>query len=247
MEIGDEFEVKDTFAAINNQRKYEIGNYLKILFVDYYEYIIENPQGTQKIIWAFSDNYMSADNRIIQDIMNIAQSGRTIADHGEEKILNNTTKVIFDFEVLDSQKRGAQNFFGYKLTYQDLFKEETNENENILGNNTQENQTNETENKKPILQNNKTNENNTENITNETTPETQTQNKTEENITNPENNYDNISDNENTTIMDNIPVNETQITTNINTENAHQDRKIQQSIMIIKKKIFQFKKRPEPQ
>ncbi|MBO6109283.1 MAG: hypothetical protein J6P12_00205, partial [Methanobrevibacter sp.] len=124
--IGDGFTVKDTSAAINNNNKNEIGNYLKILFVEFYDYIIKNPRETQKIIWSFSDDYKYGDKEIINEIKNIAKSGRVISDHGEEKIINNTTKVIFDFEVLDSDKKGAQNFFGYKLTYKNILN-------NILG------------------------------------------------------------------------------------------------------------------
>ena len=63
--IGDGFTVKDTSAAINNNNKNEIGNYLKILFVEFYDYIIKNPRETQKIIWSFSDDYKYGDKEII--------------------------------------------------------------------------------------------------------------------------------------------------------------------------------------
>ena len=152
-DVGDNFKVKNTSAAINNKNYEQIGNYIKILFVDYYDYIINNPEGTQKIIWSFSDNYNNGNKTIINEIINIAKSGRVIADHGEEKTLNNTTKVIFDFEVLDSDKGWAQNFFGYKLTYKNI----TN---GILGdmddNNTNESIENETIKNETIPENNTT-------------------------------------------------------------------------------------------
>ena len=147
-EVGDNFKVKNTSAAINNKNDNEIGNYIKILFVDYYDYIINNPEGTQKIIWSFSDNYERGNKTIINEIIDIAKSGRVISDHGEEKILNNTTKVIFDFEVLDSAKGWARNFFGYKLTYKNI----TN---NILGD-TNDNNTNETTPENPKNETNET-------------------------------------------------------------------------------------------
>ena len=212
--IGDGFTVKDTSAAINNNNKNEIGNYLKILFVEFYDYIIKNPRETQKIIWSFSDDYKYGDKEIINEIKNIAKSGRVISDHGEEKIINNTTKVIFDFEVLDSDKKGAQNFFGYKLTYKNILN-------NILGdkNDNTNNETikNETIPEKP--ENNTTENNNTtqekpenETIKNETIPENNT----------TENSYETIYT---------IPVNNSTETnlTDINEKNQQEDIDIQKS------------------
>ena len=206
--IGDGFTVKDTSAAINNNNKNEIGNYLKILFVEFYDYIIKNPRETQKIIWSFSDDYKYGDKEIINEIKNIAKSGRVISDHGEEKIINNTTKVIFDFEVLDSDKKGAQNFFGYKLTYKNILN-------NILGD--------------------KNDNTNNETIKNETTPEnnttennnTTTENETIKNETIPENN---TIENSYETIYT-IPVNNSTETnlTDINEKNQQEDIDIQKS------------------
>ena len=174
-EVGDNFKVKNTSAAINNKNDNEIGNYIKILFVDYYDYIINNPEGTQKIIWSFSDNYERGNKTIINEIIDIAKSGRVISDHGEEKILNNTTKVIFDFEVLDSAKGWARNFFGYKLTYKNI----TN---NILGD-TNDNNTNETTPENPKNETNETTPENPKNETNETIYTIPVNNSTETNLT----------------------------------------------------------------
>ncbi|MBO5152267.1 MAG: hypothetical protein J6B73_08940, partial [Methanobrevibacter sp.] len=165
---GEEFVVKNTSAAVNRNGD-EIGNYLKILFVDYYDFTVNNPRQAQDIIWKFSDNYHVYDHEIVKGIMELAESGRIIPDHGEEKIINNTTKVKFDFEVLDSQKGSTQNFFGYKLTYSDIMN-------NILGNSSNNNE-NTIENE-TIPENNTTTEN-------ETIPENNT---TTENETIPENN-----------------------------------------------------------
>ncbi len=161
---GQEFEVKNTSAAVNNRNGEEIGNYLKILVVDYYNYTIENPRLAQDIIWKFSDNYNECNNTIVQGILELAQNGRIIPDHGEEKILNETTKVRFDFEVLDSVNWKTQNFFGYKLTYLDLV------NDGMLGNSSEENNTFEDIFESEIPENNTNQTNNnttTENNTNQ--------------------------------------------------------------------------------
>ena len=194
------------------------------MFVDYYDYIINNPEGTQKIIWSFSDNYNNGNKTIINEIINIAKSGRVIADHGEEKTLNNTTKVIFDFEVLDSDKGWAQNFFGYKLTYKNI----TNGILGDMNDNTNENIENET-----IPENNTTENNNTtqekpenETIKNETIPE-KPENETIKNETIPENN---TTENSYETIYT-IPVNNSTETnlTDINEKNQQEDIDIQKS------------------
>ena len=212
-DVGDNFKVKNTSAAINNKNYEQIGNYIKILFVDYYDYIINNPEGTQKIIWSFSDNYNNGNKTIINEIINIAKSGRVIADHGEEKTLNNTTKVIFDFEVLDSDKGWAQNFFGYKLTYKNI----TN---GILGdmddNNTNESIENETIKNETIPEKPQN-----ETIKNETIPE-KPENETMPENNKTENNYETIYT---------IPVNNSTETnlTDINEKNQQEDIDIQKS------------------
>ena len=232
--IGDGFTVKDTSAAINNNNKNEIGNYLKILFVEFYDYIIKNPRETQKIIWSFSDDYKYGDKEIINEIKNIAKSGRVISDHGEEKIINNTTKVIFDFEVLDSDKKGAQNFFGYKLTYKNILNNilgdkndntnnETIKNETTPENNTTENNNTTTENETiPEKPENNTTENNNTTTENETI-----KNETIKNETIPENN---TTENSYETIYT-IPVNNSTETnlTDINEKNQQEDIDIQKS------------------
>ena len=184
---GEEFVVKNTSAAVNRNGD-EIGNYLKILFVDYYDFTVNNPRQAQDIIWKFSDNYHVYDHEIVKGIMELAESGRIIPDHGEEKIINNTTKVKFDFEVLDSQKGSTQNFFGYKLTYSDIMN-------NILGNSSNNNE-NTIENE-TIPENNTTTEN-------ETIPENNTLLENQMNRTEIENTENNASE-ENTTLTT-IPV-----------------------------------------
>ena len=122
---GDSFIVKDTSMATNSINHKDVSNYLKILFVDYHDFAVSDAKETAKIVWNFTDRqYWNSPNEIIQGILSIAESGRTIADHGEVKRINETTEAIFNFEVLDSVKSWHQNFFGYKITYRTIPAEE---------------------------------------------------------------------------------------------------------------------------
>ena len=150
---GDTFTVKNTSAAVNNNTGKEIGNYLKILFVDFHDIVTRDEKLAQNVIWSFSNDYFDHKyTNYINKIIEIANAGRVIKDHGETIIINNTTKATFDFEVLSSKGSGYQNFFGYKITYSDIIPDEllgaventTNitEIEEINSNNTQKNTTN---------------------------------------------------------------------------------------------------------
>lgn len=159
---GDTFTVENTSNAMNNNNGEEIGNYLKILFVDYHDLVTTDKKSTQNIIWGFSNDYHYSPecDSIIKAIKDSSDNGRTISDHGETIDINNTTKATFDFEVLNSGSYGYQSFFGYKITYKTIVNE--------IMNNTFEN----------ILPDNQTNETEPENTTNNTT--------TNENTTEPE-------------------------------------------------------------
>ena len=150
---GDNFTVKNTSAAVNNNNGEEIGNYLKILFVDFHDDVTRDEKLAQNVIWSFSNNYLNHKyTSYVDKIIEIANAGRVIKDHGETININNTTKATFDFEVLSSKGSGYQNFFGYKITYSDIIPEgllgavenTTNitEIEEINSNNTQKNTTN---------------------------------------------------------------------------------------------------------
>ena len=155
--VNDEFEVKDTTAAINNKNGESIGHYLKTFFVEFHDIAVKNKIDTQKIIWAFSDNF-NFNKDLVQQIKD-ASVNLTIPDHGAIKIINETTEAIFDFEVLGTDKNNHQNFFGYKITYRDIPVE--------VENNTTQKQENKTENNTTQKQENTTipQENKTENTT----------------------------------------------------------------------------------
>ena len=162
--VNDEFEVKDTTAAINNKNGESIGHYLKTFFVEFHDIAVKNKIDTQKIIWAFSDNF-NFNKALVQQIKDISIN-LTIPDHGAIKKINETTEAFFDFEVLGTDKNNHQNFFGYKITYRDIpvevennttEKQENIPQENITENKTQENTTIPQEN----ITENKTQENTT--------------------------------------------------------------------------------------
>lgn len=122
----DAFVVKDTSAAINNVTGKPISQYLKILFVDFFEdnfekdsngeYKIKNAINTQATIYGFVDNDSKDWNyKPLTDIVEKYNDGRRIDDHGEMIVVGDD-KIIFDFIVMTSQIDGQQDFFGYKLT-----------------------------------------------------------------------------------------------------------------------------------
>ena len=200
--IGDAFIVQETSKLVNPNYNESVGNYLKILFVDHYDYVMQNQLTATLAVWEFTDNPYKTDSylEIIQTILKEAQDGRIIPDHGEIKKINNTTEAIFDFECLQSTDDKTQNFFGYKITYREILSEIMNStgmmenvvpNETLDDNETTENNT-KTENK---TENNMTSENNeTPNETQENNKTTtKTENKTENNITSS-NNDNNSSD-----------------------------------------------------
>ena len=167
--VNDEFEVKDTDSAINNKNGESIGHYLKTFFVEFHDIAVKNKYDTQKIIWAFSDNF-DFNKDLVQQIKDISVN-LTIPDHGAIKKINETTEALFDFEVLGTDKNNHQNFFGYKITYRNIPVEAENnttekqENttipqENKTENKTQENTTifeeNETENATALIFKNQT-------------------------------------------------------------------------------------------
>ena len=189
--VNDEFEVKDTTSAINNKNGESIGHYLKTFFVEFHDIAVKNKIDTQKIIWAFSDDFDF--NKVLVQQIKDASVNLTIPDQGAIKIINETTEAIFDFEVLGTSKNNHQNFFGYKITYRDIPVK--------VENNTTQKQENTTIPQQNITEN-KTTENTTipqQNITeNKTTENTQniTENKTTENTTISEEN-----ETENTTAL----------------------------------------------
>lgn len=178
-DIGDAFIVQDTSKLINPNYNESVGNYLKILFVDHYDYVMANQLSATLAVWEFTDNPYKTDSylEIIPKILNEAQNGRIIPDHGEIKKINNTTEAIFDFECLQSTDDKTQSFFGYRITYREILSSIMNSTglvENVVSNET--------------LEDNETSENN----------ETTTKTDTENNITSKNNETTNDNQENNT-------------------------------------------------
>ena len=230
-DIGDEFIVQNTSKLVNPNYNESVGNYLKILFVDHYDYVMANQLTATLAVWEFTDNLYKTDSylEIIPTILNEAQNGRTIPDHGEIKKINNTTEAIFDFECLQSTDDETQNFFGYKITYREILAEIMNgtgmmgnvvPNETLEDNETTENNTTTTNNE--TQKDNETTENNT------TTNNGTTENKTENNTTTNNGTTENKTENNNTTTNNGTTENKTENNTTTNngtTENKTENNK----------------------
>lgn len=223
---GDDFIVKNTSNAINHNSGESIGNYLKVLFVDYHDIAVKDKTKTQYLIWAFSDDYNYRKD-LVNEIKQVAVD-RIIPDQGAVKKINNTTEATFYFEVLDSIESWTQNFFAYKIEYRTITPETVNNTtdrpNNNLGSSEQNNTTNNDTNLQPPIQNNTTNIPN--NSLGSQTPSNEENNTTEEppieNTTIPENN----SGSEEPPIVENTTENE-EINENIEIEdNSKEEQKV---------------------
>ena len=167
---GEKFTVENTTNIISSRYGESVGNYLKILFVDHYNYTMNPTTDLSQVIWTFTDyDYKNSNNAIIKAILESAANGRIIPDHGAVAKINNTTEAIFDFELLNSQYGRTQNFFGYKINYRTIEIPEDGPLGSTPDNNTEiENNTTPENNTEQIPQNNTTIENNTTPESNET-------------------------------------------------------------------------------
>ncbi|MEE0902674.1 MAG: hypothetical protein UIB31_09100 [Methanobrevibacter sp.] len=119
---GETFIVEDTSNITSLKYGESVGNYLKILFVDHYNYTM-NPATTDlsQIIWTFTNyDYKNSNHEIIKSILESASNGRVIPDHGAVAKISDNQEAIFDFELLNSKKDSTQNFFGYRINYRTI-------------------------------------------------------------------------------------------------------------------------------
>ena len=174
---GETFTVENTTNILSSRYGESVGNYLKILFVDHYNYTMNPTTDLSEVIWTFTDyNYKNSNNAVIKSILESAANGRIIPDHGAVAKINDTTEAIFDFELLNSKHGDTQNFFGYKINYRTI---EIIEDE-LLGSTPENNTTVENE---TIPENNTTIPENNTPIQNETIPENNETKEEEENNT----------------------------------------------------------------
>lgn len=184
---GDDYKVQDTSYAINNMNGESVGNELKTFFVDYYDIAMKDKIKTQHIIWHFSDGFNGwrVDPNLMEEIRNTASS-KIIPDHGATRKINDTSEMIFDFEVLSSGKAGHQNYFAYKITIRDII-------EDIINGNSTENLENSTaQDKENSTMMNSTTQNNTSVVpsknenTSNTTNDLKNENDRKDNVNNDE-------------------------------------------------------------
>ena len=231
---GDTFLVQDTSAAINVETGESVGNYIKVFFTQHHDKAIADKIETQKIIWGFTGKFKYSNQSLLNEIRNDAIN-KTIPDHGAIIKINDTTEAVFDFEVLDSQTAGNQNFFAYKITYRDIIKDILNKYPPLLGQTPQENNTDTSDNNS---QPNETETNNTEDMTSNTN-QTAT-NDTAQNMQNETtgNNTENATDIRENNINETIKNNDSNIVKKhvkpISKENNAKNKELQQNIELEK-------------
>ncbi|OWT32926.1 hypothetical protein BGI41_05035 [Methanobrevibacter sp. 87.7] len=128
---GQKFNVTNTSVIYNPIQKVATGDYLKILFYNYWDSVnTYNMSVIQDVIWRFSDSpfipYTDDDydgpivSSLVRNIINDYNSGVRIDDHGAIKKLDNNTELIFDFETFVPFENTVQSYFGYKVTSKDM-------------------------------------------------------------------------------------------------------------------------------
>lgn len=133
-EIGDKFYVVNTSYAKNNIDNKSIADKLKVFFIEHYEFTQKMPLVyTQHIIWYFSDNFYHpiSIGENMDMIDEIVRSTHKYPDFGF-KIVNNTTKMYFNFTVLISQYLHHQNYFAYKIWFEKIKENITNKTNNTI-------------------------------------------------------------------------------------------------------------------
>ena len=135
---GNNFTVQDTIHAVNEKSGQSVGNELKTFFVNYYDVAIEDKVKTQHIIWHFTNDFNGwrVDPALIEEIKKSSLEN-AIPDHGATRKINNTTEMVFDFEVLESHDSAHQNFFAYRISLREILE--------IIENETMENTTQNTD------------------------------------------------------------------------------------------------------
>ena len=165
-ESGQTFTVTNTSNIINHLDGSNVGEYIKILFYNYWDIVNSDKTATSDAIWRFTDRtyipYTGSDydgpvvSLLVTNVLSDYNNGLRVPDHGAVKKINETSEMVFDFISLISGSDSIQNYFGYKVTMQDITQNNTTNNTNITSNSTN-------------TTGNNTNNNNTANSTNNNT------------------------------------------------------------------------------
>lgn len=192
-ESGQTFTVTNTSNIINHLDGSNVGEYIKILFYNYWDIVNSDKTATSDAIWRFTDRtyipYTGSDydgpvvSSLVTNVISDYNNGLRVPDHGAVKKINETSEMVFDFISLISGSDSIQNYFGYKVTMQDITQNNTTNNTNITSNSTN-------------TTGNNTNNNNTANSTNNNTDSSN-------NITNSTNGNNTNSTMNNNTLVNN--------------------------------------------
>ena len=123
-------EENETFY-INN----DVDNNLKVFFVYFYEDAQKDVYATQHMIWKFTDNKeFSRFNQTLYN--NIIEKAKTTQVPNEGSLtMNNHTTMFFSFKNFISQYEEYQNYFGYKIFFKNITKQNNTQiNESIVDN-----------------------------------------------------------------------------------------------------------------
>lgn len=127
-EEGQEFYIEDT-AIMNNS------NYLKTMFLFFYNQTQKDIYATQHMIWKFTDNkQFSKFNQTWYNQIVETGDKYTIPDEGKIP-LNDTHQMSFSFKAFIAQINEYQNYFAYKFFIEQIPDNSTIEINNSTTNN----------------------------------------------------------------------------------------------------------------
>lgn len=117
-EKNDIFYIKNTSYTINKETHEDVSNYLKVFFICFYNEAQKDPITTQHMIWKFTDNkQFSRFNQTLYEKIVEKSNIVSIPDKGTFQI-NDTHKIIFEFQTFVSKYIQYQNYFGYKILFE---------------------------------------------------------------------------------------------------------------------------------
>ena len=120
-EPGQSFDVVDTSVIKSHIYDEPVGEYLKILFYNYYDEVKDDKDKTSELIWTFTDRYYKdSTNELILKVLSDYEGGLRVPDHGAVKKLYDDHEMVFDFETLISGEESIQNYFGYKVSTREI-------------------------------------------------------------------------------------------------------------------------------
>jgi len=129
-EENQTFYVESTDVIDNN-------NYLKIMFLFFYNQTQKDVYTTQHMVWKFTDNkqFSRFNQSWYDEIISLGEIYK-IPDNGKIK-LNDTHELVFSFRMFIAQVNEYQNYFAYKFYIKEIGNENTTEiNNNTINNST---------------------------------------------------------------------------------------------------------------